>query len=300
MKPLYQFLCPMFHVISFCFFSILLSRCSSSDSPKQQPTDRMIHQVMPVIIRTLPHDTVAFTQGLLYHNGKLLESTGLRGQSSLRNIRLPDGSIQRKITIPDIFAEGIALKGNRLVQLTWQSNCALVYSYPDLKKIGMFSYEGEGWGLATEGKQYIMSNGSDTLYWRDKAFKVKRKIPVTLDGTFYIINNSQDTLQQGISAGIQKKDTVTLHNQPLKKLNELEYARGHIFANVLYNDFIFEIDPGNGEVIRIIDCGALVKQVAPLKEQSVLNGIAYNADSDTFFLTGKNWPLIFEVTIPEL
>lgn len=298
MNALYFFLRNSFHFIPLCFFCLLLSRCDSSNGSEKLPGE--IPQVTPHIIRTLPHDTLAFTQGLLYHNGKIFESTGLRGQSSLRCINAADGSIQKKIPVAGIFAEGIALKGNFLVQLTWRSGRAIMYRYPDLQNVDYFSYGGEGWGLTTDGKFYIMSNGSDTLFWRDNAFNVMKKTAVTLEGSFYVTSTGNDTLRaRDTVSRVRKKTKITLHKQPLTNLNELEYVRGRIFANVLYNDFIFEIHHRSGNVLKIIDCSNLVAQIDSLGEQDVLNGIAYNKEEDTFFLTGKNWPLIFEVKIPE-
>ncbi len=254
------------HGILFCLFIVLLSRCDSSDTTKQVIPE--IPRVTPLVVRTFPHDTLAFTQGLLFHNGKIYESTGHQGRSSLRCIRIEDGAILTNVPVPRIFAEGLVLKNNRLVQLSWQSGRAFIYSLPDLKNVGVMNYSGEGWGITTDKTWFIMSNGSDTLYWRDDAFKIKRKKP------------------------------VTLRNQPLTRLNELEYAGNYLYANVWYSDYIFEIETQSGNVHRIIDCSSLVKQAGTLKEEDVLNGIAYNREQDLFYITGKNWPLIFEVRIP--
>ena len=241
--------------------------CDSSNGSKQQQKE--IPKIVPRILRSIPHDNRAFTQGLLYYKGTIYESTGLQGKSSLRCINAQDGTIQKNIPVPGIFAEGLVLKDNKLIQLTWTSGNAIIYSYPDLKTIGAHRYRGEGWGITTDGKDYIMSNGSDTLYWRDDTFNVT------------------------------KKKAVTFRGRPLMKLNELEYARNNIYANVWFNDFVYEIDPRSGKVLRIIDCTPLVNQIGTLKEQDVLNGIAYDKDKDSFFITGKYWPLIFEVKIPK-
>jgi glutamine cyclotransferase len=219
-------------------------------------------------VRTLPHDNQAFTQGLLYHNNELFESTGLYGNSSLRRIDVNDGSIKTNIPIPDIFTEGLVLKDNIFVQLTWRSGYAFQYSYPSLRSIGHFKYTGEGWGITCDDSYYIMSNGSDTLYFRDDKFTVKKKLAVILNG------------------------------KRLRMLNELEYAREKIYANVLYNNFIYEIDPKSGTVMRMINCTSLVQKAKPAREQDVLNGVAYDAQKDVFYITGKNWPVVFEVKIP--
>lgn len=260
----------LFHVISLSLCILLFERCDSSDIPKQPPKELgKVVTVQPFILQALGHDKQAFTQGLFYHNGRIYESTGIRDKSSLRVIKADNGDLIKNIPVDNVFAEGIALKNNVLVQLTWRSERAILYSYPDLAVTGMHTYSGEGWGITTDGTCYIMSNGSDTLYWRDDLFKVKKKTGISLRG------------------------------KPLTGLNELEYARHRIFANVWYSDYIFEIDPESGKVIRMIDCSNLVEQVSPLGQEDVLNGIAYNKETDTFYLTGKNWLKMFEVKIPE-
>lgn len=248
-------------------FFLLFTECSSSGKQNQAPAGTP--HIVPQIIRTLPHDNQAFTQGLLYHNNELFESTGLVGKSSLRQIDINTGSVKKNIPIPGIFTEGLVLKDKVFTQLTWRSGYAFQYAYPSLKSIGHFKYNGEGWGLTSDGSYFIMSNGSDTLYFRDSKFTIKKKVAVTYNG------------------------------QRLRMLNELEYARGKVYANVLYNNFIYEIDPKSGKVLRTINCTSLVQKAGPIKDQDVLNGIAYNADKDIFYLTGKNWPVIFEVRIPK-
>lgn len=267
MKSLQFSLPSIVHIVLISLFTLFLNRCDSSNG--QKPQLKEIQKITPLVLRTIPHDNQAFTQGLLYYKGKIFESTGLQGKSSLRCINAEDGAVQMKIPVTGVFTEGIVLKDNKLIQLTWRSGNAIIYSYPDLKNIGSHRYNGEGWGITTDGKFYIMSNGSDTLYWRDDEFKVR------------------------------KKTAVTFRGQPLSKINELEYARDRIYANVWFNDFIYEIDPESGKVLRIIDCTPLVKQIGTLKEQDVLNGIAYDKEKDSFFITGKYWPLIFEIKIPK-
>jgi len=266
MKSLQFSLPSILHIVLISLFTLFLNRCDSSNGAKPQLKE--IKKITPLVLRTIPHDNQAFTQGLLYHKGKIYESTGLQGKSSLRCINAEDGAVQSKIPVTGVFTEGLVIKDNKLIQLTWRSGNAIIYSYPDLKNIGSHRYNGEGWGITTDGKFYIMSNGSDTLYWRDDEFKV------------------------------WKKTAVTFRGQPLNKINELEYARDKIYANVWFNDFIYEIDPESGKVLRLIDCTPIVKQIDSLKEQDVLNGIAYDKDKDRFFITGKYWPLIFEVKIP--
>jgi len=219
----------------------------------------------PVVITTLPHDPAAFTQGLLYDNGFLYESTGLYGNSSLRKINAANGKIQKQVSVPGIFAEGLGKMDGMLVQLSWKEQTARIYSENDFMIKKTVSYQGEGWGLTSNGMEYIMSNGSDTLYFRSKSFAVTKKICVRFNG------------------------------EPVQNLNELEYANGNIYANVWYSNNIVEISPKTGVVTRVIDCNALVRKAAPTSSEAVLNGIAYNPKTHAFYITGKNWKTIFLV-----
>ncbi len=224
-----------------------------------------VSRSFPIVLRVFSHDAHAFTQGLLYYNGLLYESTGLIGHSTLRIVDPADGRVVKNIPVSDIFAEGLARMGLTLVQLSWQEKTALVYSLPDLKQTGFFTYTGEGWGLTSDSSQFIMSNGSDTLYLLSKNFAVRKKVPVTLKG------------------------------RPVKRLNELEYVNGIVFANIWYDKMIAAIDLKTGKVVRVIDCIELVRRARIQNEDQVLNGIAYNTATGTFFVTGKNWPVMFEV-----
>ncbi len=245
-------------------YVILSLLCLGQSICSQQ---RVVPHSVPVVIRTISHDTGAFTQGLFYCKGLLYESTGLYGQSSLRILDAKDGSIRRNIPVPDIFAEGCARMDSSLVQLSWREQGAPVYRFPSLELKSSFSYSGDGWGLTADSALFYMSNGSDTLYVRDKRFAIKRKIAVTFLG------------------------------KPLLSLNELEYVKGLIYANVWFSDSIFVIQLKTGAVIRVIDCTLLVAQNAAPSNQDVLNGIAYNSEARTFYLTGKKWRYIFEVKL---
>jgi glutamine cyclotransferase len=222
-------------------------------------------RVAPIILKTIPHDPAAFTQGLLYYNGILYESTGIAGRSSLRSVDPTDGRLLKKISVPDLFAEGLARMGRELVQLSWQENTALVYTLPDLVQTRYFRYEGEGWGLTSDSSSFIMSNGSDTLLIRSATFVLMKKIPVTQDGRL------------------------------VRNLNELEYVKGIVYANLWYQNDIVAIRLSTGIVERVIDCSGLVRQAGIQNPENVLNGIAYNPAAKTFFITGKNWPVMFEV-----
>ncbi|RMH19104.1 MAG: glutaminyl-peptide cyclotransferase, partial [Acidobacteria bacterium] len=208
----------------------------------------------------------AFTQGLLWYDGALYESTGLHGRSEVRRTSPWSGAIEaRHVLDPQLFGEGLARVGERLVQLTWQSGIALVYDLRTLTPVDSFAYEGEGWGLTYDGSQLIMSDGSSTLSRRDAAdFALRDVLEVTLDG------------------------------RPLRNLNELEWAGGAIYANLWQDDRIVRIDPASGRVTAVIDAAGLLAP-AERARVDVLNGIAYDPASETFWLTGKLWPKTFQV-----
>ncbi|MDY0095760.1 MAG: glutaminyl-peptide cyclotransferase [Candidatus Vecturithrix sp.] len=220
------------------------------------------------ILNTLPHNTASFTQGLVYHEGVLYESTGLYGQSTLQKLEAATGKLLKKISVPEVFAEGLARWQDRLIQITWKNRTALIYTLADFSPLGMFQYDTEGWGLTNDDQWLIMSDGTNVLTFRNPdTFAVERRIEVTVQG------------------------------EPVPYLNELEYIDGLIYANVWYQNFIVQIDPVDGEVVGVIDAAPLFHQLPPLSDDSVLNGIAYNHHRHTLYLTGKNWPKIFEVTL---
>ncbi len=223
--------------------------------------------VQPVVFDTIPHDPKAFTQGLIYQDGRLFESAGLYGASSLRQMK-PDGTIVRRIDLPDIFAEDITIFNGELVQLTWRENKALRYSLPSLKEKGVFRYTGEGWGLTSTQDHFIMSNGGGTLLIREKSFKTIEKLRVKLDGR--LVNG----------------------------INALEHVHGKIYANTWRSHFILEIDLRSGSVLRILDCSELIGIEEPRTPDSMLNGIAHCGDGDFFYLAGKCWKNIFLVKFP--
>lgn len=247
----------------FTLFSLGMFACAKEAETTSIPT-YTVH-----ILRTLPHNPENFTQGFLYHAGKLYESTGLYGHSSLQELDALTGRVLRSVPAPDVFAEGLVLWQNRLIQLTWKRGVAYVYALDDFSRIGSFQYDTEGWGLTTDGTHLIMSDGSDTLSVRDPfTFQVIRRIQVTFQG------------------------------RPVFDLNELEYIDGLIYANIWHERIIVQIDPVAGAVVGIIDAAPLFEQLPPLDDESVLNGIAYNPDTHTLYLTGKRWPTIFEVRFP--
>ena len=219
----------------------------------------------PTVLRAIAHDPAAHTQGLAYVEGQLYESTGRVGSSTLRRLDTRTGIVQQRIDIPDVWAEGIAASGGRLVQLTYTAGLAMRYRLPGLEPEEPFVYSGEGWGLVAMDDGYLMSDGSDELRLLDSRFELQSKLRVRLAG------------------------------RPLEGLNDLEHVDGSIFACVLWHSDVYEIDVHSGIVVRIVDCSALVERSGRTSYQHVLNGIAFAPDRNSFFVTGKHWPRLFEV-----
>jgi glutaminyl-peptide cyclotransferase len=228
-----------------------------------------VQRIFPRIVRILPHDREAFTQGLTYYKDYLYESTGLIGQSSLRQIRLSDGSATSvHLLDQELFAEGIAILDGLLYQLTWKSGKAIVYDAASLRAVKEVPYKGEGWGLTATLNCLIMSDGSSKLTFHNEDFKILRR------------------------------HRVTSHGIPLRHINDIEWAHGKVYANILNSHSILEINGSNGRLDRIIDCSTLLTLEQPKGSSHVLNGIAYKEDSNTFFLTGKCWEHLYEVEFP--
>lgn len=247
----------------------LIAACShGTDGPANGEPPMPADTLKPTIIAAIPHDSLAFTQGLIYHEGFLYESTGLYGHSGLRKVDAQTGEVLQSIPLGgQYFGEGLALKGGRLVQLTWLEGRAFVYSFPGLAPADTFYYDGQGWGLAADSGRFIMSDGSENLYFRDDDFRLAGTVKVTRDG------------------------------QPISSLNELEYANGYIYANIWYSNSILEINPQSGQVSRVIDCSELAAIESPADPRAVLNGIAYRPDRKTFYCTGKLWRNLFEIRL---
>ncbi len=219
------------------------------------------------IRKVYPHDRHAYTQGLVYQDNILYEATGLKGESSLRKVKLETGEIIQSYTIPpDYFGEGITIYGNKLIQLTWQSHTGFVYDKNTFQKLAEFNYPTEGWGLTTDGKYLIMSDGTNILTFLDPNTYVPVKTLEVYDD----------------------KKARTL-------LNELEYINGKIYANVYTKDFIAVINPRDGAVEAYIDMSGLLKPQDKDRNTDVLNGIAYDKAKKRIFVTGKNWPKLFWV-----
>jgi glutamine cyclotransferase len=220
------------------------------------------------IVHTYPHDPGAFTQGLLYHDGYLYEGTGMHGESSVRKVELSTGKVLQKIDLPrSYFGEGIVLWKDKLIELTWQTRIGFVYDRATFNQLRSFTYSREGWGITQDGKQLIMSDGSATLFfWDPETFKEIGHLDVDDKGS------------------------------PVTNLNELEFIRGEIYANVWQTDRIARISPANGHVLGWIDLSRLHAQ-ADTPANNVLNGIAYDAKQSRLFVTGKNWPKLFEIRL---
>jgi glutaminyl-peptide cyclotransferase len=221
------------------------------------------------IVARYPHDTKAFTEGLLMHDGLLYESTGRTGQSDIRKVRLSDGKVLKSVRLSsDLFGEGIADWKDELISVTWTSGIGFRWTIGDLRRTGRFSYRGEGWGMTQDGKNLILSDGTPTLrFLTPKTFSEVRRVSVTLGG------------------------------RPVRQINELEWVKGRIFANIWQTPFIVRIDPVSGVVDGVLDLSDIVRSVPVRDRDDVLNGIAYDAAHDQLLVTGKNWPTLFAIKL---
>ncbi len=255
----------------------------SDDEPEPQPevdeveTVEVVDPGQPVVpvaydvevVARHPHDDSAFTQGLLWHEGELYESTGLVGRSSIRRWDLSSGQIAQRTEVPDVFAEGLERVGDELFQLTWRDGLLLIYDRESFELKRQIEYEGEGWGLCYDGEHLIMSDGSDELSFRDpETFAVERRIQVRKVG------------------------------RPVRLLNELECVDGAIWANVWQRNDIVKIDPATGNVTATVDASGLLT-FAERRGADVLNGIAWIPERERFVITGKLWPAAFEIDLVE-
>ena len=221
------------------------------------------------VVKAYPHDAAAYTQGLIYREGFLLESTGLNGQSTLRRVKLETGEVVQQHRLDTAyFAEGLAEWNGSLVQLTWRSRIAFVYDLASFAPRRTFGYTGEGWGLTRDRERFILSDGTEQLrFLHLDTFREVRRVTVTDGGV------------------------------PVRGLNELEYVRGEVFANVWPTDRIARISPESGRVVGWIDLRGLMSTGYRLDPEAVLNGIAYDAENNRLFVTGKLWPRLFEIEV---
>lgn len=277
--------------VLFCLIA-LLAACTSSVTPSlTQPSvstlasplpasplptpaiKPVIPQALPVytyqVVNTYPHDRAAFTEGLVIDQGTLYESTGLNGQSDVRRVDLESGAVQQRQALSsEYFGEGMTVWDDQIIQLTWQSHAGFVYDKDSFKLLKTFTYPTEGWGLTHDDAQLIMSDGTAILHFLD---------PNTLEET--------------------RRITVTANGAPVIYLNELEYVRGEIWVNVWKTERIARIDPQTGQVVGWIDLGGLLSSADHQQPVDVLNGIAYDAEHDRLFVTGKLWPKLFEIKL---
>jgi glutamine cyclotransferase len=254
--------------IALIALSSLLMIIGCSDSKNSEATKAYTYKV----VRTYPHDPNAFTQGLVFDNGLLYEGTGLYGSSTLREVELETGRILQMHELPvEFFGEGITIYKDNIIQLTYKSNIGFVYDKDNFELLQSFNYTTEGWGITHDGKRLIMSDGSSTLYFLD---------PETLEqiGSIRVLDN----------------------DMPIGGLNELEYVKGRIFANVWPTERIIIIEPQMGQVIGWVYMDGLLNQQAFGQQIDVLNGIAYDAEGDRLFVTGKLWPRLFEIKLVAL
>lgn len=264
-------------ILAFGLLAALFFSCSlaiASDLLQTQmglsPLLRTKAPVTGILVKnTYPHQALDFTQGLLLHRGFLYESTGHYGQSRLIKKELATGKTLREISLPqNYFGEGIALLDDKIYQLTWKNEILIVYDVNAFQEIAKFRYRGEGWGLTSDGKHLLMSNGSSVISFHEPHdFKIVRKI----------------TVQDG--------------PKPIGQLNELEYIQGEIWANIYLQDLLVRISPQNGQVLGWIDLSALRTCLPQRARVDVLNGIAWDEKTGRIFVTGKYWPQVFEIQL---
>lgn len=246
--------------IAALIISILLVSC----------TEAKVREYRLEIVAKYPHDTDSYTQGLFFHEGQMYESTGLHGKSTFRKVEMETGkAIDRLNFDKQYFLEGSVILDGNLYILTWESKVAFIYDAATLEYKSTWKYPREGWGITTDGKQLIASDGSANLFFMNEQFALDRKQLVTIDG------------------------------RPVRWLNELEYINGKVWANVYTSDEIVIINPKNGKVEGVIDCRGLLPKELYTSETDVLNGIAYNPETKKIYLTGKNWPKLYEVRLIE-
>ena len=222
------------------------------------------------VVAEYPHDVESYTQGLFFHDGQMYESTGVHGKSTFRKVDMATGNALERLNFDKkYFVEGSVVFGDNLYILTWETRTAFIYDAETLEYKSTWKYPREGWGITTDGRQLIASDGSANLFFMNDQFALDRKQLVTLDG------------------------------KPVRWLNELEYIDGKVWANVYTSDEIVIINPKNGKVEGVIDCRGLLPKELRTPDTDVLNGIAYDPETKKIYLTGKNWPKLYEVRLVE-
>ena len=250
----------MRRILSVMLFSLMLISCA----------DAGVRKYRLEVIAEYPHDTDSYTQGLFFNDGQMYESTGEHGNSTFRKVELETGKALERLNFDrKYFVEGSVMLDGNLYILTWESRLAFIYDAETLEYKSTWKYPREGWGLTTDGRQLIASDGSAYLYFMDERF------------------------------GLDHKQLVTIEGRPVRWLNELEYIDGRIWANVYTSDEIVIINPKNGKVEGVIDCTGLLPYSLRTSDTDVLNGIAYDSRTEKIYLTGKNWPRLYEVRLVE-
>ena len=254
----------------------MISACNNDNNEENGNGDKPVNSIPLInytIVGSYPHDTSSFTQGLTFYNGKLLEGTGSPEEqpSKLMEIDLNSGKAVKEVVLDKkFFGEGIAVLNDTIYQLTWRENVVFVYDAKSFKKIKEFPLATEGWGITTDGKQLIVSDGSSNLYFYEpSSFKLIQKVGVTENGS------------------------------PAPNINELEYINGFVYANQWQYPYIFKIDPATGNIVAKIDLAEVVQRVkTKLPKAEFLNGIAYDPTSKKIYVTGKLWPELYEIQFP--
>ena len=225
--------------------------------------------IRPRIVRAFWHDPEAYTQGLAFYRGTLYESTGLENASSLRVVDACDGRVRERHDVPGEFVEGIGILRERLYQLTWRTGRVFIYDLRPLRRVGEARIAHEGWGLASDGSQLWATDGSEVIRRYDSEMLMLAEVRVRSRGYAF------------------------------RHLNDIEMAKGRLYANIWYSRFLAEVDVSLGRVVRMVDCSELVRLAGAQNREDVMNGIAFNADADTFFVTGKRWEKYFEIQLPD-
>ena len=272
-KQKYRRLLPFVIVLTVVLLGIGLARIIRSGRQplaKTPAVPETLRQALSYeLLATHPHDSACYTQGLVIDEGVFYESCGLYGKSSLRKVDPADGSVLAEVALdPKYFAEGLVLLDGKLYQLTWQENTGFVYDADTLEHLSSFHYQTQGWGLTTDGSALILSDGTNTLYWLDP-------------GTMQVVRQVR----------------VSYQGQPVEYLNELEFIKGTIFANIYLTETIAAIDPQDGNVLSLIALSGLRPEQNLSVHGEVLNGIAYDSLNDRLFLTGKKWANLYEVRL---
>jgi glutaminyl-peptide cyclotransferase len=266
------YFCPMRFSGCLIAFALVFSfiGCTGSDSNDPDPISsaKPVPAISYSVVAVHPHDTSYFTEGLEFYNGFLVESTGLQGKSLLVQMEFPSAKVVKQVKLdPKQFGEGITILKDTVYQLTYQEHVVNVYDAKSFRKVKEIPLNGEGWGLTNDGKQLIASDGSSNLYFYEP-------------GTFRLL----------------RVQSVNENDVPAVNINELEYVNGYIYANQWQYDYILKIDPNNGQVVAKMDLGDVVRKVRSEEPKSeFLNGIAYNPATKKFYVTGKNWPAIYEL-----